>query len=99
MLVSHGAFLGILIAELLGLDARHAFAVGLAGPSMPNTGTALLTLKGAGVTFAPIPRPHLHCTLRLAADRLVLVVQLAQVGGIGNVEHLEGVAARLAPRL
>ena len=56
MLVSHGAFLGILIAELLGLDARHAFAVGLAGPSMPNTGTALLTLKGAGVTFAPIPR-------------------------------------------
>ena len=54
MLVSHGAFLGILIAELLGLDARHAFAVGLAGPSMPNTGTALLTLKGTGVTFAPI---------------------------------------------
>ena len=55
---------------------------------------ALLTLKGAGVTFAPI-----HCTLRLAADRLVLVVQLAQLGWIGNVEHLEGVAARLAPRL
>ena len=55
MLVSPGAFRGILIAELLGLDARHAFAVGLAGPSMPNTGTALLTLKGAGVTFAPIP--------------------------------------------
>ena len=94
MLVSHGAFLGILIAGLLGLDARHAFAVGLAGPSMPNTGTALLTLKGAGVTFAPI-----HCTLRLAANRLVLVVQLAQVGWIGNVEHLEGVAARLAARL
>ena len=54
-MVSHGAFLGILIAELLGLDARHAFAVGLAGPSMPNTGTALLTLnKGAAViVFAP----------------------------------------------
>ena len=61
-MVSHGAFLGILIAELLGLDARHAFAVGLAGPSMPNTGTALLTLKGAGVTFAhPSPEAMDTC--------------------------------------
>ena len=97
-MVSHGAFLGILIAELLGLDARHAFAIGLAGPSMPNTGTALLTLnKGAAViVFAPSCPKY---SLKLAADRLAFVVQLAQVGWIGNVEHLEGVAARLAPRL
>ena len=68
VVVSHGAFLGMLI-ELIGIGAANGFKTGLAGPSMPNTATTLLTMKGDG---------------------------WAQVGWIGNVEHLQGAAARLS---
>ena len=39
---SHGAFVGSLIARLIGMDTQQAFASGIAGPSMPNTGTTLM---------------------------------------------------------
>ena len=38
LVLSHGGFLGMLVAELIGVGADMAFQTGLASPSWPNTG-------------------------------------------------------------